>query len=163
MDGRNEETARHIVFGSFSDDTEVLILLFFFSFNRVQSFVINELVLQNPKNTITKIRLPNYAVSIGAAVVVSSVYLPLSLPRAAKRPLALRSKIDLRSLSIFNFTMTHCNRNAHDLEFLVVELDFTESLYIPLTGEYRLVRLCRLSFHVGYAQCKRRIFFCRLG
>lgn len=52
-----------------------------------------------------------YAVSMGVAVVVSSVYLPLSLPSAAKRPLARRSKIALRSLSIFNLTMTHYNWN----------------------------------------------------
>lgn len=76
---------------------------------------------------MTKIRLPMdrwsiYAVSIGAAVVVSSVYLPLSLPSAAKRPLALRSKIALRSLSIFSFTITHwkcriCKRREYRISF----------------------------------------------
>ena len=50
------------------------------------------------------------AVSMGAvvagALADSSVYLPLSLPRAARRPLALRSTIFLRSLSIFSLTIT---------------------------------------------------------
>lgn len=52
-----------------------------------------------------KERLEIYdVVSIGAAAV-SSVYLPLSFPRAAKRPLARRSKILLRSLSILSLTI----------------------------------------------------------
>lgn len=45
------------------------------------------------------------------AAVESSVYLPLSLPNAASLPLLLLSIIFLRSLSIFNFTMTVCKAN----------------------------------------------------
>ena len=41
----------------------------------------------------------------GTAAAVSSVYFPLSLPVASARPLALRSTISLRSLSIFSLTM----------------------------------------------------------
>merc|ERR1712209_218307 len=46
-----------------------------------------------------------YDVSMAAAAL-SSVYFPLSLPKASARPLALRSMMFLRSLSIFSLTMT---------------------------------------------------------
>lgn len=45
-------------------------------------------------------------VVVAGAAAVSSVYLPLSLPRAASLPLALRSTIDFLSLSIFSLTIT---------------------------------------------------------
>lgn len=44
---------------------------------------------------------------------VSSVYLPLSFPRAAKRPLDRRSRIALRSLSIFSLTIKHCQKKKN--------------------------------------------------
>lgn len=50
------------------------------------------------------LNLINYEVSMAA--VESSVYFPLSLPKAASLPLLLLSMIFLRSLSIFNLTIT---------------------------------------------------------
>ena len=50
---------------------------------------------------------------VSMAAADSSVYFPLSLPVASARPLARRSMMDLRSLSIFNLTMQTCSeRNA---------------------------------------------------
>ena len=46
-----------------------------------------------------------YEVSIAVAAV-SSVYFPLSLPRASALPLALLSRMALRSLSILSLTTT---------------------------------------------------------
>lgn len=73
--------------------------------------------MQLKQSLYSKLRLQRVpmdvqAVSIGVTVdgeaADSSVYLPLSLPRAASRPLALLSTIFLRSLSIFSLTMTTC-------------------------------------------------------
>lgn len=46
-------------------------------------------------------------VSMAEAAALSSVYLPFSLDRAARRPAARRSRIFFRSLSIFSFTIKH--------------------------------------------------------
>lgn len=62
-----------------------------------------------------------YIYEASIAVAVSSVYFPLSLPRAASLPLALRSRIDFRSLFIFNFTITHWNK-THKLNFISIDL-----------------------------------------
>ena len=86
-----------------------------------------------------------YAVSIVAAAV-SSVYFPLSFPVAAARPLALRSMINLRSLSIFNFTIDTYKECLINSELgriiLLLVLGISNDLFlnirlIPLTDEFQ--------------------------
>lgn len=102
-------------------------------------------------------------------MVVSSVYLPLSLPRAARRPLARRSRMALRSLSIFSLTITHCVIQGKER---TTGLDMGASretqsqirvLDIPSTGGCQPGRWCRWSCHAGCARCRQRTSYGRTG
>lgn len=57
-----------------------------------------------------------YIYEVSMAAVDSSVYFPLSLPNAASLPLLRLSIIFLRSLSIFNFTITVCNKTRTNVK-----------------------------------------------
>jgi len=63
-------------------------------------------IKRNNRMIIVLVQLQRYyAVSI-AVLAVSSVYFPFSFPKASARPFARRSRIFLRSLSIFSLIMT---------------------------------------------------------